>query len=700
MLPQWGMGDHMGEKEKRRKKLPGGIFIILLAFAVLMKNFAMADAESISIWESSGEYDLSGDQSAEKTSGTVGSLSDNLIIVEEEIDLTADDGSLTLEEIEEETETKSESATEISADGFEIKIEPVTETESETETETETESETETETETETEEIPGEPMEELRELLERTMRDRQSHLAIAQYLGLDEMKTAAAKKGMTFKLWVEPGEEAVQNLGLSGRIVKVSCYKLRVQMDPAGKQWMFDTGVALKDRNILDFSLYGDEKMLTLSVPQLYERPLGVRSGNLYEQLKDSWAEDAAEKIPSDERNFELNFFPDREDLEAWKDELKKLYGYEENTEEQYKELLDGFLNELTCAREKEDGWTVYSIEMEMDAVRELYLGWFDLYYNPLKTFGTVTEYEFDQVRTGLGEAFDEFKKVIPENPSLKCYVRDDRLDRIAGRIFVDASGTAGGFVNVDDGPAEQRTDGSGMEDSAGAGEEDSQSRFAQAGTGDSENAETAYIEEDTESAHVKAAGVKFSLEVDADSEGIRIKKPSGTEILRKGYLEFEEVFQEETAGIAGTDINFYVRDEEQEDVYYCNLFSGYFDSATGHYDLSFSLADQETGARTTMRIGSRFTDVVPGESFVWDIDRITLEKNGNSTELMKGQIQVQARPEDLAQLENPVMLFDLSEEELRQAGSAAAQNLRGLFGIEPGRKEVIGETAEKETEA
>ncbi len=691
--------------------------MILLAFAASLNSFAVADAENISLWENSGE------QSAVKTSGTVGSLSDNLVIVEEEIDLTGG-GSQTSKETEREAEFEieiepvpetgtptgesgarpgsgsgtgiptgesearpgsgsgtgtptgeseakpgngsemgtptgeseakpgsgsgTESAGEISEIGseieteagaetemseaeteFETETETETETESETETETETETESETETETETEEISAEPIEELRELLEQTVQDGKSSSAIAQYLGLEELKKAISEKGLTFEFRMEPGKGILQESGLSDWIRENCYYKWKAQIDPAGKQWMLDTGFGLMDQDVFSSTLYGNKEMLTLSVPQLYEKPLGIRSGNLYEQLKSSWAADAAEKIPSDERDFELNFFPDEETLEMWKDELRELYGYEEDTEKQYEELLNTFLDELTCTKGEEGDETVYSIEMEMDAARELYLGWFDLYYGPLKTFGKVTEYEFDQVKTDLEEEFDEFEKVVPENPSVKCYVEDNRLDRITGTIFVDMSGAEGQFVNIDD--------------------------------------------------------------------------SSETEVLRKKSLEFEIIFWEETAGVMSTDVNFYVRDEEQEDFYYCNLFSGRFDSATGHCDLTFSLTDQETGAETAVQVGSRFTDVIPGESFVWDIDRITLEQDGDSTELLKGQICVQARPEDPEQPEDPVMLFDLSEEELQQVGGTISQNLKDLFGIESEEEteeEKVDELADESSEA
>lgn len=401
--------------------------------------------------------------------------------------------------------------------------------------------------------------------------------------------------------------------------------------------------------------------MLTLSVPQLFERPLGIRSGNLYEQMKDSWAADAAEKISSDERDFELNFFPDEEELDVWKDELRELCGYEENTEEQYEKLLNAFLDDLACTKEKEGGETVYSIEMGMDVVKELYLGWFDLYYSPLKTLGTVTGYEFDQVRTEFEESFDEFEKVVPQNPLIKCYVQDGRLDRITSTIFVDTSGAAGRFVNVD-----------GIENTEQQAEETdggSLINMAEGENSEDESAET-------------GNGADFFLGAEADSSGISVRTSSGTEILQKGSLEFELVSWEEMAGIESTDINLYVRDENQEVFYYCNLFSGRFDSSTGHYDLTFSLTDRKTGAETDVKLESRFTDVVLGESFVWDIDRITFEQDEDSAELLNGQVRVCARPEELAQPEDPTMLFDLSEEELRQAETAIAQNLNSLLGV------------------
>ena len=169
----------------------------------------------------------------------------------------------------------------------------------------------------------------------------------------------------------------------------------------------------------------------------------------------------------------------------------------------------------------------------------------------------------------------------------------------------------------------------------------------------------------------------------DVDSGGIKVETSSGTKVLREGSLEFEMSFWEEMDGTAGTDIDFYVRDEEQEVLHHRSLFSEKFNSATGHYDLTFSLTDQETGKETTTQVESRFTDVVPGENFVWDIDRITFEQNGNSTEMLRGQIRVQARPEDLVQPEDPVMLFDLSEEEMRKVGGTISQNLIRLFGTE-----------------
>ena len=56
-------------------------------------------------------------------------------------------------------------------------------------------------------------------------------------------------------------------------------------------------------------------------------------------------------------------------------------------------------------------------------------------------------------------------------------------------------------------------------------------------------------------------------------------------------------------------------------------------------------------------------------------------EQNGDNEKLLEGQIQVQARPSDLVQPEDPVMFFDLSEEELRQVSGIISQNLMNLSG-------------------
>lgn len=520
------------------------------------------------------------------------------------------------------------------------------------------------------------PKEELEELLKQAEETMQGSSAVSEYLGLEELEEAIEENGFDVRLLAGLSDETAENMGLPGEVAESSYLGIRVQSDPEKRQWNLETGLTVSDREFLSLSLYGDHDLLAMSVPQLYEKAIGIKSGNLYEMLENSWMKEVITEemgeLPESLRDIDLVFYPNEEEWEAWQESVETLY-QTEDLEEQFEEILDNFTEslEIVCQEDDDYGYDkVYVVKILWDELETLYQGWASLYMKPFVAAGAVTSEESgdfeEQLQMSLEEMFTQVRLVSPEDPVAKFYVSDGKLERILCELPVDLT--------------EVRK-----------AEDELQSEAAEAG-----------------------------LELQSETAGAESKLQSGMSETEKktgsddrGILEIRVSFWNDGEGYADIDYDIYGKDMEgnvlgsiniwrthteegtvsgnnigmmmmegEECTYYSDLFDSSFDSSTGEYTVKFSLKDQDTSETVYLELAGNFADVVKGQGFTCNYERCAIGEDYEDMMDLTGSVTVQANPGVIQKPQETEILTDLTMEQMGTLIRTVEANANEYFGI------------------
>lgn len=450
-------------------------------------------------------------------------------------------------------------------------------------------------------------------------------------------------------------------------------------------------GCSLMGMDFVSLVLYGDSDMLTLSLPHLYGNPLGIRSGNLYEQMEGSWADGEDGGLPEQLREIELDFFPGDGTLDGWKGFAEKYWSLGEISD-RYDVMLDSFRESLEVAKEQEDDETVYAVTVEWEDLKALYQDWLCLYLDIFKQAGVYADADYADFEEQVDEIFREAQMVVEEDPVIEFCVADGKLRRVSCEMFADTT------VWKETESESSIYSGNGMEKQTEGSEEAEEPELVKTVAGDNTS----------EQVFAEAYETEEETEFGEEQAGLNLMEDFET-----GYLEYEIVFREETEGMSNTDVNFYIKDEEKdvrsavyvtktrmteetkvidyldvmfmkgsEAVYYCNLFYRVFDSSDGSLDVRFSLTDQNTEDTVYLEISGTFSEVVSGQGFTLNFDKCSLGQNYEDIGTLNGKIKLEAQPGEIQKPQNVQMIFDMTQEELDIMVDTIEENAEKLSGI------------------
>lgn len=514
---------------------------------------------------------------------------------------------------------------------------------------------------------------ELEELLENAENEMKGTPAVSEYLGLDELKDTMEDQGFDVKLKAGLSEETAENVGMPEEMAEGSYLEMQVQADPKERQWQFGAGLSVANMDLFNLALYGNHDMLAVSLPQIYENTVGIRSGNLYEQMEHSWVTESGGEIPEILKNVELDFYP--EDCDEWQNSMGVNISLEDLSEE-FEDILEDFTDRLDITK-KENGDSgydaVYYVEASWENLKELYQGWVMAYLKPFAMTGMISEENMDIYEDSVDQMFAQAQLVCPENPVMEFYVMGGRLDKILCEMQVDMT-------------AVQETEAA-------------------------EETETEAETEDSFSASVSVGDDDVLASID------------------RGTMEFEVIFWGESEGYTNADYNVYVKDEEgnlvnsmyltqthfeqdtvsgdriglmmedEESTYYCDLYQSSFDSATGEYSVTFSFADDsssEDDSTVYLNVEGSFSDVVKGQGFVCNFEKCAIGEDFEDVGALCGSISVQAGPGEIEQPQNVEMLFEMTEDQAKALADTIESNINALMGIS---EEPESEDADLQTE-
>ncbi|MCD8022076.1 MAG: hypothetical protein LUF30_03575 [Lachnospiraceae bacterium] len=491
-----------------------------------------------------------------------------------------------------------------------------------------------------------EPAEELTQILETQLQSvAEQNSALEEYLGLAVLKDAINENGLQIHtVWGLTKETAAL---LTDSVPEDVYLELTFQADPEAGQWSLTAGAGVDDGSLLDLSVYGDTEMLVLTAPAFYGEALGIQSGSLLEQYEGSGLEAMLAGLLDDGLVDEL------EDLDLVMDFYPETSEPDVLSEEALSELeqaVDTVAVGSTIEKTEQGDTSIYTLTAQTDEILGLYAEILRLYLEELDDAGLLEgiltddeiaamlaiddlENQMDllvgqgRVETIVNTWLEEVSGVIGEKMIGKFYVRDNQVESIvfAAEVFnIEENETCeifsdGGFSESDSA-------------SSAAGAVLVALTFADPEASVQEvTCKIRLLDYETDDT------VTIALTKQSEQSGTQPKASACLEVTESGVKTYESI-----------------------------LYQMCFDSATGEMDVSLFLTDPDTGEELELRLASTFCDVERGSGFTWVIDELALGEDGAAAGIT-GEISVQADPGTIEAPENPVMLFDLDEEELNQ---------------------------------
>lgn len=459
------------------------------------------------------------------------------------------------------------------------------------------------------------PLDELNEILEKQQSANAGSL-LADTLGWEELGKAIQANGIDFSLTGGLKEGTAATLGIENEIPEDGYIDLGFQLDLNAKQYLVSAGFGAEGADLGSLSLYGDAGKLALSIPQIFVGAVSLEAGNLLEQYTGSALETflvqngAGFDVPS----IDMKFYPEESDLEGL---TRSTGSLEEILTEQMKEYEEG----VQVEKSEEGEYTVYTMIMERDMIMGIYEMIFDLYGSAFSAAGAVESVDLAEFEAEMDEMLAMMETILPEQFELDFLVKDDLLEKITYEIYMDTSAMEA----------------------------------------------------------VEYAGEEATLEEEGDEF--------------KGYISYEIVYNEPSQPMNSMDMNIVIMDEERmelgtmvmqlrsgvennvsettmdmditaegESIYSGTIYKHTFDASTGDLDMLISIEDETSAIE--LKLDSTFTEVEAGKSFVWKVDGLTMEAEGESIGVA-GEIKVSADPGELAAPAQERVILKLNEDEL-----------------------------------
>lgn len=497
------------------------------------------------------------------------------------------------------------------------------------------------------------PKDELEEILERQGELNEEKISLLeQNLDFSGLCEAAGENGLQMQLSADLKAD-----GQAGSL------DLNLQFEKELQRWLVGLGVDFQEEDVLDASLYGDSSLLALAVPQFFSGELAVRSGSLREQVSGSalmemfgLTDDT--QIP----DVTLTFVPD----ESADDPISG--GIEEEIEKKAEELQESMQVEKT----EEGDVAVYTACVSTEGIIDLYRIVLDSYLSLAEELGiSVTVNGSQDARPEFEGLFARIQKMLGDEILLDYRVRDGLVEGINYEFQVD--------------PAIFEQDSAVLEDGV---EVDADS----SGSGP-----VCYLVDLTFADPEDPVHGGFTVDMTMSNEARTTT--ALIELIFDCTNDGSSETHEYTLRLAEPE----TQDSPENEIYSGVVYKSVFDSSTGEYDVDVKLPKDETGsgAFIELQLDSVFSEVEKGMSFVWTLEDLTvsgMDEAGNMEDV-SGELRISADPGDIAEPQDPHMIFEMDETELSQALMEIAVNAQTWMNAMNGEEETESTAVPAETE-
>lgn len=543
--------------------------------------------------------------------------------------------------------------------------------------------------------------EELKAIL-TAQQEQSADSLLEETLGLSHLAKAASENGLQWHFTGGLLPETAELLGIPDSWSDTTC-SLQARIDPKLKKYLFEAGLQHASDDLLDVSLYGDEDLLAVAIPQFYSGSLALRSGNFRQQyLKSGLSEllgnDASDDIP----DLDLHFYP-------------QTAASDDSLISELQSTITGLQDSVAVTKATDEGVDIYTATLRADQLTDFYRTLFRQLLAPMQALDDFSADDAEYLEAQLEEMLTMFQSVLPEEIPVQFEVSDQRLQRIHYELDLDVNALEALADEYDDSYDDDYDyddaydDDYDYDDSYDDYDYDDAYDDSYDDDYDYDDTDDLYDLDHTGAAfgiHVNESVSELPEDIDTISCSYELSF-ANPENLSEGYNFFMNLgYDEAPSALMAVSLNYSQQQEagtesaalslsidaDGESVYSATPYVMQFDSASNELAAQFSITDSDTDETIALFFSGTFSDIEKGKCFRLDIDDLSLNNITATAEDMESlgitaSLSVDAEPGDIVTPTDCRYLLEMDQNALMSLFmecSANAETWSQLYAPEP----------------
>ena len=501
--------------------------------------------------------------------------------------------------------------------------------------------------------------EELKAIL-TAQQEQSADSLLEETLGLSQLAKAASENGLQWHFTGGLLPETAALLGIPDGWSDTTC-SLLTRIDPNLKKYLFEAGLQHASDDLLDVSLYGDEDLLAVAIPQFYSGSLALRSGNFRQQyLKSGLSEllgnDASDDIP----DLDLHFYP-------------QTAASDDSLISELQSTITGLQDSVAVTKATDEGVDIYTATLRADQLTDFYRTLFRQLLAPMQALDDFSADDAEELEAQLEEMLTMFQSVLPEEIPVQFEVSDQLLQRIHYELDLDVNALEALADEYDDSYDDDYDYDDAYDDDYDyddAYDDDYDYDDAHDDDHDYDDTDDLYDSDHTGAAfgiHVNESVSELPKDIDTISCSYELAF-ANPENLSEGYNFFMNLgYGEAPSALMAVSLNYNQQQEDGtesaalslnidadgESVYSATPYVMQFDSASNELAAQFSITDSDTDETIALFFSGTFSDIEKGKRFRLDIDDLSLNNITAAAEDMESlgitaSLSVDAEPGDI----------------------------------------------------
>lgn len=471
------------------------------------------------------------------------------------------------------------------------------------------------------------PAEELQEIMEAQFEKEEPSL-LGKTLGLSELWEEMEENGFSVELEGALSEETASLLEIEDAVPEDSSASMTLQVDPKLKKWLIQLGLKKGIDPFLDFSLYGDQDELALTLPLFFSGAVAIRSGSFKEQYEGSALQAMLEgEEPSEIPDFDLKFYPEDSHEPG-------LFDLKDKIKEKAEKIQEGVQAEKTEENDK----TIYTVTYQTQDIVDIYRIAMEEYLGIFEKSGLMVQNDADSALEEIDEMLDQMSTMMGDEVEVLFTVRNNLVEKISYEMYLDTRSVSG-TLPEEDTEAEEETE-----------DETASQSLVSVDVSMEEDNFQGYLDYEVNFVDPEKPWQAFDF-------CMTCKDPDGNE-LGAFYMEKDT---EETEAFSDTKIRMEIR-TEGEILYSDQVAEAAFDAKTGTLDAVLKMNEDDT--EIALNLSGVFSDIEKGKSFLWTIHELSLESDGEKAGL-QGSVHLSAEAPSFEAPEEKRMILELDNTDL-----------------------------------